>query len=67
MIHNDTYKNLSRFGYKLNVKIIFFKIFYIVGYMLNHVEINKVVLNFVWNMAIENIKKYINLLCLILI
>jgi hypothetical protein len=47
MIHNDTYKNLSRFGYKLNVKIIFKKQYFILlATCLNHVEICKVVLNF---------------------
>jgi len=66
MIHNDTYKNLSRFGYKLNVKVIFKnQSFILLATCFNHVEICKVVLNFGWNMAIENILKHINLLHLI--
>jgi hypothetical protein len=56
MTHNDTYKNLFRFGYKLNVKIIFLKKYFVLlATCLNHVEICKVVLNFGWNMVIENI------------
>jgi hypothetical protein len=63
MIHR---KDLAKFGYKLNMRIFFFKYLYIFNYLVQPwIEIWQVFLNFGWILAVENLKKHLKLALLI--
>ncbi len=63
MIHR---KDLAKFGYKLNMKIVFKKILLYFYYLLRPwIEIWQVFLNFGWILAVENLKKHLKLALLI--